>query len=245
MPETIIGVVAIEGVFVKDVPQPKVRTVLVVGGSPDRPGPALVGGLARLADAVVACDAGIDVCRAAGVAVTAAVGDWDSADPATVAWARAAGVPLESHPPAKDDADLSLAVDRARGFREEGDAALRLVLTGVSGGRLDHGLAAIGCMLRAADLQPVVEEETFAAMLLDRDRGRSEWRFRAEDVGRTVGVMALADGAVVSETGMRWNLDRRALRLFDDLAVSNVVESPGAMVRVHEGAVLVVAQRLG
>ena len=53
-------------------------------------------------------------------------------------------------------------------------------------------------------------------------------------------MVALLGPAVVSERGMRWDLDRATLGPLGDLGVSNVVESnEGAAVEVHEGVVLV------
>jgi thiamine pyrophosphokinase len=51
----------------------------------------------------------------------------------------------------------------------------------------------------------------------------------------TFSAIPLAEGTVVSERGMHWNLDRRPLALLADEGVSNVVEATDACVTCHEG----------
>ncbi len=60
---------------------------------------------------MVAADSGLDLARLLGVPVDLVVGDFDSADPAGVAAAVAAGSRLERHPVDKDATDLELALD--------------------------------------------------------------------------------------------------------------------------------------
>lgn len=209
--------------------------VLVVGGSPERPSPRLLRALALQADLVVACDAGADACRAAGVAVDAIVGDDDSVTPEGLAFARSTASQELAYPMDKDEVDLALALEWARKLP---GGPFDVTMTGVSGGRTDHALAVLGAAARAADLAPAIEEDR-ASMRVLSPRGQASWSFSAADVGRTASVVALLGPAVVSERGMRWDLDRARLEPLDDLGVSNVVESAGASVEVHEGAALV------
>lgn len=210
--------------------------VLVVGGSPERPRPELLRALALQADLVVACDSGADACRSAEVLVDALVGDEDSVSDGGLAYARAAGAQELTFPEDKDAVDLALALEWVR---ENVPDVLDVTLTGVTGGRADHGLAALGLAARAADLCPAVEENDASYRVLS-PVGRPEWAFSPSDRGRTASVVALLGPAVVSERGMRWDLDRATLGPLGDLGVSNVVESnEGAAVEVHEGVVLV------
>ena len=212
------------------------RRVLVVGGSPERPRPELLRALALQADLVVACDSGADACRSAEVLVDAIVGDEDSVSDGGLAYARAAGAQELTFPEDKDAVDLALALEWVR---ENVPDVLDVTLTGVTGGRADHGLAALGLAARAADLCPAVEENDASCRVLS-PAGRPEWAFAPSDRGRTASVVALLGPAVVSERGMRWDLDRATLEPLGDLGVSNVVESnEGAAVEVHEGVALV------
>lgn len=211
------------------------RSVLVVGGSPERPVPALVRRLAAAADLVIACDAGADACLAAQVGVDVLIGDADSASAEALAFARSTALSEEAFPMDKDDVDLGLAVAWVRRWCP---GARELVFTGVSGGRTDHALAVVGVLARAADLAPRVEENAATLRVLAPE-GRPTWDFDADDVGRTASVIAPMGKAVVSERGMRWDLDYAPLAPLSDLGISNVVENEGACVTVHEGVVLV------
>ena len=215
----------------------QVKHVLVVGGSPERPEPALLRRLAGEADLVIACDAGADACRAARVRVDVLIGDDDSVSAEGLAYARGLVRDELLFPMDKDDVDLGLAI---RWVREHCPRACALVATGVSGGRTDHALAVLGLLARAADLAPCVEENA-AAMHVLSPEGASTWEFAPEDLGCTVSVVALLGNACVSETGMRWNLDHATLPALSDLGVSNVIEDAAARVTVHEGTALVVA----
>ncbi len=213
--------------------------VLVVGGSPERPSPQLLATLALQADVVVACDAGADACRAAGVAVDVLVGDDDSVSADGLAFARGTASSELTYPVDKDDVDLGLALTWVR---ERCPDALDVTLTGVSGGRADHALAALGLAARAADLRPCIEEDGASLRVLS-PAGQPTWEFAPGDVGRTASVVALLGPACVSESGMRWDLDHAVLDELDDLGVSNVVEHVGARVTVHGGTALVALLR--
>jgi thiamine pyrophosphokinase len=95
------------------------------------------------ADAVVvAADGGVDTALALGLAVSVAVGDFDSVTPAGLAAVEAAGGQIERHPAAKDATDLELALDRAVDL-----GADRIVVVGSDNGRIDHlleGLLLLG-----------------------------------------------------------------------------------------------------
>src|SRR5712691_7547391 len=99
---------------------------------------------------VVAADSGLHQADPLGLRVDYVVGDLDSADPAAVERARAAGAVVERHPVDKDATDLELALDVAR---ERG--ARRITVVGGAGGRLDHFLANVALLAspRFADLE--------------------------------------------------------------------------------------------
>ncbi len=215
-------------------PGPSARA-LIVGGSPERPPAELLRELRARCGYTVACDAGADACLLAGVPVDVFLGDDDSVSPEGLVFARSTMRLEETYPVDKDDVDTGLAVSWVRAHRPD---TSEIVLTGVSGGRTDHALAVLGIAARAADLRPTIEEGRSVTRILS-PAGRRVWRFSPADAGRTVSVVSLSPRAVVSEAGMRWNLDHAGLELLSDLGVSNVVESPAASVEVHEGVVFV------
>lgn len=206
----------------------KAGAALVVAGSPQPSSPELVAALAREAGLVIAVDAGIDACHAAGAMPDVAIGDMDSSSPEALRWAKDAGAEVLSFPPEKDDTDFSLALAWAREHAE------RIVVTCASGGRVDHQLAVFGCLARFADLSPRVVEDAFECRILSPS-GTPAWELGEGEVGRTLSLTALAPGTVASERGMRWELDRREIPCLFDLGISNVVESAGAVVEAHGG----------
>ena len=110
--------------------------------------------LPQLPDAalLIAADGGLAQADHLGLRVDVVVGDLDSADPAALEAAVAAGAVIERHPENKDATDLELALDRAmhRGCR-------RVVVVGGLGGRIDHLLANALLLGATPDEGPVVE----------------------------------------------------------------------------------------
>lgn len=207
--------------------------VLVVDGSPCPSRPELVAALAREADYVVAADRGAMACRAAGVVPQAFVGDADSCDADTAAWARDKALRTISFPAEKYATDLALALDAARHEAARRGAPCSLTLTCASGGRPDHALAVWGLLARAADLSPRLVEDGFEARVL-APGGTARWELGGRSQGRTLSVLALAD-AVVSERGLRWELEHRHLEAGSDEGVSNVVTSARACIECEGG----------
>lgn len=216
--------------------------VLVVGGSPIRPSTALLRQLAQDSSLIVACDSGAIACVDAGIGVDVLVGDHDSIDQETLDRVVAQGARVLSYPADKDFVDLTLAVDYAREHLSQNDAthtdANSLILTGVSGARPDHALAAIGEGLRAADLGCVIWEDDFHTYVLDAN-SRNLWQAIEQDLGKTLSVVSPAGPCTVSEHGMRWEVESLELEPLSGRGVSNVVERIPAWVRVESGSALV------
>ena len=84
-------------------------------------------------------DKGVDLCRACEVVPDVLIGDFDSANPDAVAWAREKKIPAETYPADKDFTDTQLALNRAAEIFGEHVA----LLTGCFGGRLDHMFATL------------------------------------------------------------------------------------------------------
>lgn len=215
--------------------------VLVVGGSPEAPHAGLLRELARRSDAVIAVDHGLDALLDAGLSCDLFCGDADSvgargallveaaqAD-AFVASHRACVGAVERYNPAKDATDLSLALSAAAARWPQA----RVVCTGLSGGRPDHALAALG-QLTAIPAGAALEENGFSARVL---HAGCTWDIE-ERVGATFSFVPVAADTVVSESGMRWELDHHRAQLLDDLGISNVISAPQAAITCHTGALI-------
>lgn len=216
--------------------------VLVVGGSPMRPSAGLVRRLAGDCSLVVACDSGAIACLDAGVGVDVLVGDHDSITQEALDRVAGQGARVLTYPADKDHVDLALAVGHARAILAAEPPARadapRLVMTGVSGARPDHALAALGEAVRAADLGCSIWEDDFHTQVLAVG-GLECWRAGERDLGRTLSVLAPAGPCRVSERGTRWECEGLELEPLSGRGVSNVVERLPAWVRVESGCALV------
>lgn len=212
--------------------------VLVVGGSPERSSAELVARLAGEADYVIACDRGAEMLHAAGIAPDAFCGDDDTVSPAVGAWAHEAARTWIHYPAEKYVTDLDLALGCAQHEAARRRARLSLTFTCTSGGRVDHELAVMGKLASVADASPRVVEDLHGRQTECRilaPAGSARWELGAQAQGARLSAIALAPGTVVSERGMRWDLDHADLPLLSDQGISNVVASPDAAVTCHAG----------
>lgn len=204
--------------------------ILIVGGSPETASAATLRGAAVGCAAAVAVDRGLEALMGAGIPCDLFCGDADSVSGTAAALVASEDPPfsIERYNPHKDSTDLALAL-RAVGERW-GEAPIRC--TCLSGGRPDHALAVLGCL--AAWGGPVeLVEEAFTGRIL---RAGERWELEG-GAGRLFSLVPLSPCAVVSEQGMRWELDRCEVTLLSDLGISNVVEAERAIAACHEGDV--------
>ncbi len=212
-----------------------IRRALVVAASPEGPTPSELAALAEQHDDVVAVDGGAAALLRAGVTPDVVVGDMDSLSRADRDLLVAREVPFDIHPCDKDETDLELALKwcRRRGVGS-------VTLTHVWGGGTDHALAALGSMLRAADLTPMA---LCATEVMTLCTGRHRPVLRGFTPGDTISVLPLSETAVVTLVGMRWPLNDHRLGRLSSRGVSNIVTATDAEVRVADGEVLVVQKR--
>lgn len=220
----------------------KPRRIVIVGGSPRRPSRALLQKLLQEEEKtlVIACDSGVEACLAAGVRVDLLVGDDDSASASSVQQALGQGARHRLFPAEKDETDLLLGLMAAREICDRlacPPGQVQLMFTGVTGGRMDHALAAYGTVARVEGFQVSIAEDGCICHVLNTAHPR--WCASAQDVGKTVSVIALPDSACVSESGMQWSAARLDLGAASDRGVSNKVLDAQAQICVHSGTALV------
>jgi thiamine pyrophosphokinase len=196
--------------------------------------PAIREWLPATAD-VVAADSGLRVAAALGFHVNHVVGDFDSADPAEVEAAVAAGATVDRHPAEKDATDLELAFDAAiaRGAR-------KVVLVDGGGDRLDHLLGNL--LLLASPLLAGVAVEAFtgtARILVVR--GGDPPVTIGGALGSLVTLLALGGPARgIVTRGLRYRLTAEDLTPGTSRGVSNELAAHTGSVRLESGALLVV-----
>lgn len=215
------------------------ETVLVVGGSPMAASIETVARASARAKHVCAVDRGFDRAIEAGLAPELFCGDGDSISAEGAEALRrlvADGrCEVERYNPDKDFTDLALALRAVHG--RWGNA--RVVATCLDGGRADHALGALGCLAFAACGPVELEEEAYEGRILHAGEA---WELRGA-VGRQFSFIPLAAGSVVSEEGMKWELDHHACPLLSDLGVSNVLTADPARFSCHEGTVVAYCMR--
>jgi thiamine pyrophosphokinase len=195
-----------------------------------------VAKLAASAEFVIAVDGGLRAVQRADVRPDLIVGDLDSADPAVLEGYESSGVPVERHPAAKDESDLELALAAARAH-----GVSRIALTGVVGGRLDHTLAGLGALCRAADLWPRIDEKQLSAWVMGRQGRRA---LALAGVGGTVSAMAVGKRARARSAGLRWPLAGVLLDPLSSRGLSNMIESEPAVIEWRAGCLVVMSSQV-
>jgi thiamine pyrophosphokinase len=186
------------------------------------------------ADAVlVAADGGLDHAVAAGLEPSVLVGDLDSISAAGLAWATE-HAELVRHPVDKDATDTELALAYAAGL-----GPARIVLLAGQGDRMDHAIAALGALGRAA-LSAVPQLEAWWGddeLRVVHGPGATTLDHPA---GTTFSLLAMhGPCAGVTVEGARWPLRDHDLAPLSGLGVSNQIAVPPVSVTVTRGVVTV------
>lgn len=182
------------------------------------------------ADVRIGADSGARHAQQAGVALDHLVGDFDSIDRQTAAWAEQSGAKLHRHPADKDMTDLELALILADEL-----GATELTLVGGHGGRLDH--LAANLALIASERWPNPLTWLAGHDRVEVVRGQREIAARP---GSVVSVLATVPASGITITGLRWALTDETLRPGSTRGVSNVVVDSPFRVAVGTGTLLVI-----
>jgi len=188
--------------------------------------------LAGRAARVIATDGAWAKAAAAKIPVDCMIGDLDSLTPSEWAALQDSGIEIQVHPPDKDWTDLELAVDCALAM-----PARKLIVFGALGGRLDHTLANVLLLEKAAERGVEVEliagDET--AWLI-----RGEFTLPGGRTGDRISLVPLSDRVVVRTDGLRYALNNEVLFRTSARGVSNVIDGVPVRIAVRSGTLLVV-----
>jgi thiamine pyrophosphokinase len=192
--------------------------------------------LAQEADSIICADGGLNVLGETDVIPDLIIGDLDSADPELVRIKEKAGSEVRRYSSDKDLTDTQLAVEAAIEKK-----AGKIILTGVSGGRIDHGYGNLFILndLGKRGIDAEIREPGDRVFLLDSSV-RSSLILDVEP-GTTVSVLAFSDQAEgVVLRGFQYPIDDRTLGKRDPgYGVSNVTVSERPEIRVRQGILLV------
>lgn len=182
-------------------------------------------------DLCIAADGGLDYLVQTGITPDIVLGDMDSVETGVESGAyQVRRLPVE-----KDDTDMLAAVREglAAGYRE-------FELYGALGGRLDHTLANIQCLLylqnRDARGRLIGDDVT---LMLIKD-GAVSFDAGCFPEGRRISVFAFGgDAHGVSEKGLKYSLDNVTVKLEFPIGVSNEFTGDAARVEVRDGMLLI------
>ena len=199
------------------------HALIVLGG--DAPSPGLLRACAAKAQWIAAADSGLAAFEEADMTPDLLVGDMDSVSPDVLA--RFEGrVPQRRLNCIKDDTDgvdaLDLAIERG---------AKRITILGALGGRLDHALANVMLLVRAA------RRGVWAELCSEDVRiVRVDGAYTLEGAkGNTVSLLPLGEASGVTLSGFFYPLSDHTLASDHPLGVSNVVTEDVAVVQVSQG----------
>jgi len=186
-------------------------------------------------DFLIAVDGGARHLAAMGLLPNLLIGDLDSLSTAEIAALETAGVPIQRYPVEKDETDLELAIQAAlqRG-------AIRLLLVGALGGRIDQTLANIFLLTSPllAGVEARLDDGIEAVSVI---RGRALIRGRAGDTLSLLPVGGPASG--ITTTGLRYPLHAETLFPDRSRGVSNEMLTDRAEINLDEGVLLCVHTR--
>jgi thiamine pyrophosphokinase len=192
--------------------------------------------MVRPDDYLVGADGGTRHCVAIGRRPHVVVGDLDSIDPGLLERLAAEGVAIERHPPAKDQTDLELAIERA--LR---DGAQEVILAGATGGRLDQTLANLLILAQRDWPKPVVLVEDGQTAQLLRGPGTLTLDHAPGDTVSAIPFSPEVTG--ITYAGLAYPLRNATLTFGSTRGVSNTVVHSPVRIEVASGLLLIVTGR--
>ena len=190
---------------------------------------------------VIAADGGARHAAGLGVTLDLWVGDGDSLEPETLAALAAAGTPMERASPDKDESDTELAV---RAAVRRGVSGV-IIVGGLGGSRIDHGLANIGLLamgeLGGRNACLIDARSRTTLVRAPGSDGAPVRRSLAGRAGDLVSLLPQGPGVVgVTTSGLAYPLNDEPLPVGPARGLSNVRTASDAAVTVTGGLLLIV-----
>lgn len=170
------------------------------------------------APGIIAADGGADVALATGRRPLAVIGDLDSISPDTLTTFKAVTHLITE----EDTTDFEKVLARCR--------APLILAAGFLGGRLDHSFSVLNTLVRFATAPVILVGEDDIVTLLPESADI------ALPLGTRVALLPM-DRALVTTTGLRWNLDAQVLHPAGLVSSSNAAAAPQVTIKA-QGPVL-------
>lgn len=186
-------------------------------------------------DLCIAADGGLKYLIQCGIVPNLVLGDMDSLDNEEILDTLHAGVCVKRLPVEKDDTDMLAAIKEglAAGYRQ-------FELYGALGGRFDHTLANVQCLLYLLnrDARGLIAGDDVTLMLIRNE----SITFTADSAqrGKRISVFAFGGDAYgVSEKGLKYLLDHVTVKQEFPIGVSNEFTGEDAWIEVENGMLLI------
>lgn len=184
-------------------------------------------------DMIICADSGARHAEALGAVPHVIVGDMDSIDPGMLAEFEKKGSRVKRFPAGKDEVDTELALNEAISARPD-----EIVIYGGTGDRLDHTLAVVQLLEKAArtGIRAFVEDHLHRVTLVTPDLSSA-----VEGSGTVFSLLPLTSGVYgVTVRGAAWDLENAEFTLGKPYGVSNRVLADRAEISVGEGLLLLI-----
>lgn len=172
-----------------------------------------------------------------GMVPDVAIGDFDSVSEAEMEEIRTKIANVRQYPSDKDQTDLELALMYAFSL----DPA-EIALFGVTGGRLDHSLAAL-------HLLETMHEHNVLGSIFDAQNRvtlvSGKYQIVKQNQFRYLSILPLSAEIIISIVGCQYPLDHRMMKKGTTLGVSNVITSEVAEITIHQGVAFCISSRDG
>lgn len=208
------------------------RAVIFINGN--LPEPALIPGMLKPGDVIIAADGGTHHVLNLGLLPSVVIGDLDSLTDKEKIQLKSHNVRMLSYPADKDETDLELALEYSvkAGYRE-------ILLVGALGRRLDQTLGNISLLTNPAlheaniRMDDGVEEVFFI-------RGSCQLRGKEGDLISLVPWAGNVTG--ITTEGLRWKLKNETLFSYKTRGISNRLAAERAVISIESGLLLVIHQ---
>lgn len=172
----------------------------------------------------------------AGIIPDAAVGDFDSVSEEEMQQIESANCLIERRPPEKDETDTELALALACSWKPE-----KIILTGVTGGRLDHMFSALQLLVRH-----VVVMDAVQLTILNRQNELTLLQEGTHHVQRDdrfpyVSFFSVTESVRgITLSGMKYEVDAEGICLGDTRFTSNEIVRASCTISIGAGICLMV-----
>ena len=205
------------------------KCLIVTAG--EQPEYELLAAYTKDADLVICADGAADTLMAHSIIPDVLIGDFDSADSASIAFMEASGAALMRLEVDKNETDTEAAVALAL---ESG--AEEIVVLGALGRRLDHALGNLGMLLKADRAQVPCR---IIDALHEITAAHGDFELHGNP-GQTVSILPLGGDIIVTATNLKYPLEKLLLRCDASRGISNILLDSPAALHIEGGTALII-----